>query len=77
MRARLLGVAVSGFSDEAPVQLGLFGDESGRARPEESELSRVRDELRERFGEAAVRYGRDLRFDGRTSDTQPMGKQRY
>ena len=77
MHARLLGVAVSGFSDEAPVQLGLFDDGDGRRRAEEAELSRVRDELRERFGDAAVRYGRDLRFDGRTSDTQPMGKQRF
>ena len=32
------------------------------------------DELRDRFGDDAVGYGRDLRFRGRTSDTMPMNK---
>lgn len=77
MPVRLLGVAVSGFGERAPEQLGLFGDEgSDDALREAESLSRARDALRERFGERAVMYGRDLRFDGRTSDTQPEGKQR-
>ena len=34
----------------------------------------VTDALRERFGDDAVSYGRDLRFRDRTSDTAPMHK---
>ncbi len=70
---RLVGVGVSGFGEEGPEQLSLFPEarEEGRDR---SALGRACDELRERFGEGAVSYGRDLRFIGRTSDTAPMGK---
>ena len=35
-------------------------------------LGRVTDALRDRFGDDAVGYGRDLRFRDRTSDTAPM-----
>ena len=49
------------------------GDEEGAAR-DLSALGRVTDAVRERFGDAAVSYGRDLRFSGRTSDTAPMNK---
>ena len=35
------------------------------------------DALRERFGDNVISYGRDLRFRERTSDTQPMNKQRH
>lgn len=73
MHARLIGVGISGFDEPAPLQLGLFGAEE-ETSAEASALSRTCDELRERFGDAAVTYGRDLRFSGRTSDTAPMNK---
>lgn len=73
---RLLGVGVSGFHEGVPVQLGLFDeapeDVEGRRR-----LAETTDALRERFGEQVISYGRDLRFRERTSDTQPMNKQRH
>lgn len=77
MRVRLIGVGMSGFGEERPEQLSLFGggaDEAPRAGG--GELSRVTDALKERFGDDAVAYGRDLRFCGRTSDTAPMNKDR-
>ena len=75
MPVRLVGVGVSGFDGAAAEQLALFGarDEEGAAR-DLSALGRVTDAVRERFGDAAVSYGRDLRFSGRTSDTAPMNK---
>jgi DNA polymerase-4 len=53
---RLLGVGVSGFGD-APVQLALL-DEASEARDERrAAIDRAVDELRERFGDDAVRFG--------------------
>ena len=74
MRIRLLGVGISGFDQTEPLQLGLFSDPEEKKNEEASALSRACDELKTRFGDTAVRYGRDLRFDGRVSDTQPQGK---
>lgn len=55
---RLVGVAVSGF-DAAPQQLSLFQDEGDTSI---RNLSKVTDQLRERFGKDAITYGRDLRL---------------
>ena len=77
MRVRLLGVGVSGFGEERPAQMSLFVDDDGAAAGESrdrSALGRVTDALRDRFGDDAVGYGRDLRFRDRTSDTAPMHK---
>lgn len=74
MHVRLLGMGVSGFEETAPVQMGLFSSQQEARSEEASALSRACDELKARFGDSAVRYGRDLRFDGRVSDTQPQGK---
>ena len=74
MHVRLLGVGISGFDQPEPEQLGLFADPEAKRNEEASALSRACDELKTRFGDTAVRYGRDLRFDGRVSDTQPQGK---
>ena len=77
MPARLVGVGVSGFDGSGAEQLALFGDsgegEAGAAR-DLSALGRVTDAVRDRFGDAAVGYGRDLRFRQRTSDTAPLNK---
>ena len=53
---RLLGVGVSGFG-EAPRQLALLGDESGARDERRAAIDRAVDELRERFGDDAVRFG--------------------
>lgn len=72
---RLVGVGVSGFDDATAEQLSLFSEGTPAARGRDlAALSRVTDELRDRFGDDAVGYGRDLRFRGRTSDTMPMNK---
>lgn len=77
MPARLVGVGVSGFDGSGAEQLALFGDSgeggAGAAR-DLSALGRVTDAVRDRFGDAAVGYGRDLRFRQRTSDTAPLNK---
>jgi DNA polymerase-4 len=52
---RLLGVRVSGLAPEGQEELPLFPDE-GRS----AELERLIDELRKRFGEDAIRWGRSL-----------------
>ena len=90
MHVRLIGVGVSGFSaaDAEPVQLGLFdpdggaeGDgassQGGNAKGKKRDmaaLSAACDSLKDRFGDAAIGYGRDLRFQNRVSDTAPMNK---
>ena len=75
MRVRLLGVGVSGFDDGREVQMSLFaGEGEGAGDRDRSALGRACDALRERFGDGAVGYGRDLRFSGSTSDTAPMHK---
>ncbi len=78
MPVRLLGVGLTGFdhADAHPEQLGLFGDvgTGGSVGRDRSALSEVTDSLRDRFGDDALAYGRDLRFKGRVSDTAPMHK---
>lgn len=56
---RLLGVGLSGLvAREAPSQLALF-EEAGRVETERDRtISRVMDDLRERFGDEALRPGR-------------------
>lgn len=72
---RLVGVGASGF-DGAQEQLSLFDgdDASVEARSDLGALERVTDTLRERFGDDAVSFGRELRFRERTTDTAPMNK---
>lgn len=72
---RLVGVGASGF-DGGEEQLSLLdalneGPPGGRDR---SALGRVTDALRERYGDDAIGYGRDLRFRDATTDTAPMNK---
>lgn len=59
--ARLLGVALSGFAENAPRQLGLFGEPAAALESErDRRLSRAVDGLRARFGRGAPRPGRLL-----------------
>ena len=81
---RLVGVAVSGFDGARPRQLGLFdGDEN--TEPQEATppprdlraLSVATDNIRARFGNDALTYGRDLRFRHTESDTAPKDKRDF
>ena len=79
MHVRLLGVGISSFEDRGAEQLGLFGADGTAATSTRdlSALGRVTDQLKDRFGDAAVSYGRDLRFKDRTSNTAPMHKDEF
>ena len=72
MALRLVGVAVTDFEyDAAPEQLTLFGDSlEGDSRDSaHASLSNATDRVKERFGENAVRFGRELRLAGRDTGT--------
>lgn len=75
---RLVGVAVSGFDADVGEQLSFFDGDAPDAdsSPERDlrSLSVATDEVRKRFGNSALAYGRDLRFREGTSDTMPTGK---
>jgi len=71
---RLLGVGVSGFDDKT-VQLDLLGEapaadtllDTGRTHRED--LVRGLDAVREKFGDSAVRFGRELKAPRRSTGT--------
>ena len=71
---RLVGVGLSDFSGGRGRQMGLFDGMAGDGPRGQTALSRLTDALRDRFGDDAVSYGRDLRFRGHTTGTAPMGK---
>lgn len=84
---RLIGVGISGFSEVyiKPTQPTLFDENTFddtnasqhphvRTLPHRPSLSAVTDALKDKYGADAVRFGRDLRFEGRVSDTMPTGK---
>ena len=61
---RLLGVALSGLVDaDRPFQLGLFDEMANRETERDRTLSRVLDDLRDRFGDDAVLPARILPRD--------------
>lgn len=75
---RLLGVGMSGFEGEAMVQETLFDVEKevpaeGDVSPSIADAQKRRglikatDAVRDRFGEAAVRFGHELRNEGNTT----------
>jgi DNA polymerase-4 len=78
---RLLGVGVSRFgADDAPEQLALFGGESEADElPDEHlrALSVAADDIKSRFGDGVISYGRDLRFKDTMGDTTPKHKDLY
>lgn len=61
---RLVGVAVGGFGGAQGTQLTLFDDEDEHVevRRHARDLSVAADEVRSRFGNDALTYGRDLRL---------------
>ncbi|MBQ9043884.1 MAG: DNA polymerase IV [Eggerthellaceae bacterium] len=70
MPLRLVGVAVTGFEDDAmPEQLALFEDNEAEAVDKRRHLAGATDRVKERFGEGALRYGRELRLSGNDTGT--------
>jgi len=73
---RLVGVGISGFGETHPHQLGLLPEEDSpntqTARKRDMRaLSVATDDIRARFGNDILSYGRDLRFRDKESDTLP------
>ena len=87
MALRLVGVAVTGFdtAKDEPEQLSLFDDttEAEVDVAAESETARRRglmsatDKVKERFGESAVRFGRELRLSGNTTGSSSKNPADY
>lgn len=78
MPLRLVGVAVTGFDDVSQgEQLTLFGigdiqgphDNDQDAARTHADLLRAADKVKNRFGEGALRYGRELRLSGKDTGT--------
>ena len=67
VRVRLIGVAsfalTDAYDDSAPVQTTLFDEQSetNDYQQRSDTLSKATDQVRNRFGEGAVRYGREIR----------------
>lgn len=73
MALRLVGVAVTGFDERAePEQLGLFGEDAAEPEGGHRDLLTAADRVKERFGEGALRFGRELRLRG--ADTGSSAK---
>lgn len=70
---RLVGVGVSGF-EERTMQPSLFDapDRHDGTSRNSRELALGLDEIRRRFGDSAVMFGRELRFKRRTTGTGPQ-----
>lgn len=80
VRVRLIGVGITHFEKDRPIQQSLFdasefSDDSQqkqqpRINPEIGKsLSKATDRVKNRFGENAVFFGRDLRLRGKTTGT--------
>lgn len=72
---RLVGVGVSGFGDMRPHQLDLLSTQEPSQEQRQGRdlraLSVATDDIRARFGNDILSYGRDLRFRHDESDTLP------
>ena len=83
MSVRLVGVAVTGFGEAAsndgqlslfdaqPEQNGLMSDERRRG------IMTATDKVKERFGESALRFGRELRLGGNTTGSSSKNPADY
>jgi len=70
LEVRLLGVGVSGFEHGEARQLSLFPDESQQSH---RQVDRATDEIRERFGKAALMRGTGL-LAGRSRPNKPSDR---
>lgn len=73
MTVRLLGVGVSDFDQAEGVQMDFFCevDERGAMSSDKRDLSVALDRVRDRFGDAAVGFGRSARFGGPVTRKPP------
>lgn len=73
MTVRLLGVGVSDFDQSEGVQMDFFCevDERGAMSSDKRDLSVALDRVRDRFGDAAVGFGRSTRFGGPVTRKPP------
>lgn len=72
---RLLGVEISHFGEAKPVQLDLFAPQEDQERKAiMRRLHVATDELKERFGDEAIAYGRDLKLKASTTNSGPQHK---
>lgn len=72
MSLRLVGVAVTGFEEDGETgQMRLFDEPavSDYAAAGKRNLQKATDKVKERFGEGALRYGRELRMNGTDTGT--------
>ena len=80
MALRLVGVAVTGFDNaNRAEQLSLFDedDSSGEDLEQRRNLLEAADKVKERFGESAVRFGRELRMRGRDTGSSSKNPADY
>ncbi|MDO4290758.1 MAG: DNA polymerase IV [Eggerthellaceae bacterium] len=89
MKVRLLGVAVSGFAEDGVTQEALFDVDAvsplenpvdGPLIPDEGKrrsLIAATDALKDKFGEAAVRFGHELRNEGNTTGSSSKNPADY
>ena len=69
-------MGISNFADEGPRQLDLFEDpEVERRKSAMRKLHEATDALKERFGDEAVAFGREMKLKGATTNTQPQHKE--
>ena len=73
MHVRLLGIGMSEFDHEGGIQEDLFCpvDERGAMSSERRGLSVAIDDIRQRFGDGAVGFGRAARFDEHLGRPRP------
>ena len=84
MKVRLLGVGLSGFADQAEQVDSLFdtleempGAANRAAGEKNQRLLAATDQLKERFGEGAVRFGSDLSFEGKNTGSSSKNPADY
>ena len=80
MALRLVGVAVTGFDDDGQEtsQLTLFEDDVAReVSKAHKSLQAATDKVKERFGEGALRYGREFRMHGSTTGSSSKNPADY
>lgn len=84
MKLRLLGIAVSGFDAPAASQMSLFGtdglnsgDNSKLPEDKRTKLYEATDALKDKFGEHAIRYGRELKMEGNTTGSSSKNPADY
>lgn len=65
-KVRLIGVSVSGFNQEQPIQLGLFTEASPLPQKDLGKLHQAVDQLRDRFGEGIITKGTVLQIKNKS-----------